>query len=137
VSDGSGGKVEITLLKLIDPGQDSSQFASPSPAGTRYVGADFKLVSIGSSAFASADSVMYVSASGTNGQTYNSYSGTDNYPGPISLVGCPSLANVGVYALQPGQSVTGCVTLEVPSGVAATKIIFSEPGGSPVQWTIP
>lgn len=96
----------------------------------RFVGAEFTITDKGSKPL-SDDANSDASVVGSNNQSYSS--------GFANISGCTNF-NSGSFALQPGQSATGCVSFTVPTGVAVTKVEWSPSGGftsSFVQWAVP
>jgi hypothetical protein len=131
ISGAAGAKANVTLVKIIDPGHIASQFIS-APAGSRFVATEFRLVGSGANLFASADSVLSVTVTGSNNQVYKSvkstaYSSNDT--------GCKNLSNEKA-AISRGQSVTGCVNFTLPTGVTVSKVAYDEAGGSKGLWNV-
>jgi hypothetical protein len=129
INGAAGAKANVTLVKIIDPAQVASQFASAPPGG-RFVATEFRLVGTGANLFASADSTLSVTVAGSNKQVYKSvkstaYSSND--------AGCKNLSNEKA-AIARGQAVTGCVNFTLPTGVTVSKVVYDEAGGSKGQW---
>jgi hypothetical protein len=127
----AGAKAAVTFVKVIDPARATEQFVTQT-AGTRFVGLEFRLVSQGSGLFPGADSVLDVTAKGSNSVGYTSVK-SEAYTSII--VGCKNLDNEKA-ALARGQSVTGCVVFTIPDGVKVAKVIYSEPGGTKGEWDV-
>ena len=130
INGAAGARANVTLVKIIDPAQIASQFTS-APAGSRFVATEFRLVGSGANPFASADSVLSVTVTGSNNQVYKSvksaaYSSNDT--------GCKNLSNEKA-AISRGQSVTGCVNFTLRTGVTVSKVVYDEAGGSKGQWS--
>ena len=127
LSDGNGNKMNVTLVKIIDPAQGADQYTTPDTR-KRFVGIELQLA--GTKGTLSGDVNTEVSAVGSNNQTYT--------PDFDSIAGCTNF-NDGAYTLTAGQSSTGCVTLQVPTGVTIVQVndnpaVF---GGSQGEWKVP
>jgi len=115
---------DVTLVKVIDPAQGTNQFFTPR-AGNRFVGAEFVIKAVRSASDdANSDAVLI----GSNNQTYT--------PDFYSIAGCTNF-NEGSFTLAPGQSTTGCVTFQVPSGVTVKQVEFGTQGGTVGLWEVP
>jgi hypothetical protein len=125
-------KADVKLIKVIDPAQVTSHFLSVPP-GNRFVGTEFRIVSTGSSPFASADSALSVTVTGSNNRVYKSTASTAY---TSNTTGCINLDNE-IDALPKGKSVTGCVNFTVPTGVTVTKVVYHAAGGTTGQWDVP
>jgi hypothetical protein len=114
VTDSSGNVYNVTLQKIIDPAAGSDQFNQPDN-GTRFVAAVFQVTGV--SGTATDDTNSDASLTGSNQQVYepnfNTIAGYTNFNG-------------GDFNVTPGQSETGAVTFQVPSGVNVANI----------QWTV-
>jgi hypothetical protein len=134
LSDGSGGKATVTLIKIIDPAHGTNPYATPA-AGRRFVASKFEIASTGSSPWAAADSVIEVSMVGSNRKTYTATgSSISTNSETVDVVGCKSFTNQ-FAALPAGRSETGCVVVEVPTGVKVTKVVYQTPGGT-AKWSV-
>jgi hypothetical protein len=129
ISGAAGSKANITLVKIIDPAQAAGQFIS-APAGSRFVSTELRLTGSGSNLFASADSVLSVTITGSNDKIYKSVKSAAY---SSNITGCKNLSQEKA-AISRGQSVTGCVNVTVPSGVTVSKVIYDEAGGTKGQW---
>ena len=107
-----GAKAAVTFLKVIDPARATEQFVAQT-TGSRFVGLEFRLISKGSGLFPGADSVLDVTAKGSNNVGYKSQTSAAY---SSNIVGCTNLDDEKA-ALARGQSITGCVVFTVPNGV--------------------
>lgn len=126
-----GAKAAVTFLKVIDPARATEQFVAQT-TGSRFVGLEFRLISKGSGLFPGADSVLDVTAKGSNNVGYKSQTSAAY---SSNIVGCTNLDNEKA-ALARGQSITGCVVFTVPNGVKVARVIYSEPGGTKGEWDV-
>ena len=128
VQDSNGDTYRVTLAKVIDPAQGADQFTSPNN-GNRFVGAVFTIKALSGSP-SDEDANSDAALIGSNGQTYtadfDSIAGYTNF-------------NDGSIDVAQGDTVTGAVTFQVPSGVAVSKVQWTPGGGfgSTVQWNVP
>jgi hypothetical protein len=116
----------VTLVRIVDPAQPSNQYETPD-AGDRYVGLEFKIVNIGTTAFQpepTSDSTVIDTA-------LHSYQSTF-----ADLTGCPSFADS--LTLNPGEAADGCVTFGIPTAPTIAKVQYSESGGTRAsgEWTM-
>ena len=124
VGDGSGDTYRVTLVKIIDPAQGTSEFDVPDN-GKRFVGAVFKIKALKGSP-RDEDANSDADLIGSNGQTYtfdlNDIAGYTNFDN-------------GTIHVPQGQTVTGSVAFQVPDGVKVAEVQWT-PGsfGSAVQW---
>ena len=113
VTDDSNNVYTITLTKVIDPAHGSDQFNSPDN-GMRFVAAVFTLT--GKSGTATDDANSNAVITGDNSQQYqpdfNTIAGYTNF-------------DDGQFHLTPGQSVTGAVNFQVPTGISVRNIQWS------------
>ena len=114
VTDLSGAQYSVTLTRVIDPATGLS-LSIPDP-GTRFVATVFTLTDTGT--YALHDDVYGdVTLVGSDGQDY-----------PVGITtnvsDCTNFSN-GLFRLGLGESVSGCVAFQLPTGVTAAK----------VQWT--
>lgn len=117
VSDTSGDKYTVTLVKVIDPAQGSDQFNTPDN-GNRFVGAVFT-VTVTSGSLTDEDANSDASVTGSNSQTYTA---------DFDTIADYTNFNGGDINLTQGQSVTGAVTFQVPEGVQVSRVQW-QPGG--------
>jgi len=115
----------VTLVKLIDPAPGSDEFSTPD-AGTRFVGAEFEIVAIGS---VSDDANNDAAIVGSDNQTYQ----PDAFD---SIAGCTNF-NSGQVTLAAGGTSTGCVTFEVRTGVTPKVVTFGTEDATIGQWQVP
>lgn len=128
VQDSSGNAYRVTLAKVVSSAKGADQLSTPDK-GNRFVGAVFTIKALSGSPKdedANSDAALI----GSNGQTYtadfNSIAGYTNF-------------NNGSVDVAQGDTVTGAVTFQVPTGVAVSKVQWSSGGGfgSTVQWSVP
>lgn len=126
--DLSGLNETVTLTAIADPATPG-QYVNPD-TGKRFVGATFVIKNTGSAAWqgnANANTTLV----GSDGQTYTA----SFFP----LSDCTNFSH-GDYQLGGGESTTGCVAFQVPSGVAVTKVKFAPGGGHDAvfgEWVVP
>lgn len=117
------GNTLLVAPTLIDPATPDSSFDDP-PAGTRLVAIRLKLTSQGPGAI-SDDANNDATVIGSNDQDYNASFD--------SIAGCTNF-NSGDYTIPKGQSQTGCVAYEVPTGVKVKSLQFSL-GGNTIEFS--
>ena len=128
VQDSSGNAYRVTLVKVINSAKGADQFTTPDN-GNRFVGAVFTVKALsGSPKGEDADSDAALI--GSNGQTYT--------PDFSSIAGYTNFNNGSIDVAQ-GDTVTGAVTFQVPTGVTVSKVQWTSGGGlgSTVQWNAP
>lgn len=125
-TDSSGNVVIVQLVKVIDPAQGVDSYTTPDN-GKRFVGAEFTLT--GKSGTFSGDA--------NNDTTLITSDGQTQQPDFNDLAGCTNF-NSGSFNLQPGQSSTGCVAFQVPTGLTVKSVQWNEmfSSGAPATWTI-
>ena len=125
VKDSSGNTYRVTLEKLIDPAEGADQFSTPDN-GKRFVGTVFTITALSGSP-KDQDANNNASVVGGNGQTYT--------PDFNSIAGYTDFSSGQINVAQ-GESVTGAVTFQVPTGVKVTRVLWSTSSGfsSSVQW---
>jgi hypothetical protein len=69
-----------------------------------------------------------IALSDTAGQSY-SWS-------PTTLSDCPELGNSGLGTLAPNDSVTGCITFEVPTGDTFSTVTIGSSGKTTGVWDL-
>lgn len=128
VKDESGDTYRVTLDKIIDPAQGADEFSTPDN-GTRFVGAVFTIKAISGSP-QDEDANNDAALVGSNGQTYNF--------DIASIAGYTDFSNGQINVAQ-GDTATGAVTFQVPTGVKVSKVQWSTSSGfgSTVQWNVP
>jgi serine/threonine protein kinase len=126
VTSGSGGQLDVTLTRLIDPARGTD---GDSPGkGKRFVAAVFTLTGVRGTP--SDDANNAATLIGSNGQTYTA--SFDTIAGYTNF-------NSGQFDLSPGQQSVGEVTYQVPAGVKIVAIQWSASdgsGGHPKEWNI-
>jgi hypothetical protein len=125
VQDGSGDTYQVTLVKVVDPGQNADQFATPE-RGSRLVGIVFRITALtGSPQGEDADNDCTVVAS--DGKVY-----TATFD---SIVGYANF-EVGVVHVAPGETVTGTVTFQLPQYIKVVSVVWAASNGlgSRVMW---
>jgi Domain of unknown function (DUF4352) len=126
VQDGSGNTYRVTLDKIIDPAQGADQFTQPDN-GNRFVGAVFTILAVSGSP-SNEDADTDAAIIGGNGQTYtadfDSIAGYTNF-------------NDGQINVAQGETATGAVTFQVPTGVKVSEVQWTPAGGfgNTVQWS--
>jgi hypothetical protein len=127
VTGQSGGKMSVTLTKVIDPAPGADQFNTPGNAN-RFVGAVFTIKGI--SGTLSDDANNDATLIGSNGQTYSA--DFDSIAGYTNF-------NNGEYNVSAGENSVGAVTFQLPFTVKVTKIEWSANGGfggAPAEWLV-
>jgi len=127
VQDGSGDTYQVTLVRIIDPGQSANQFATPE-RGSRLVGIVFRITALtGSPQGEDADNDCTVM--GSDGNVY-----TANFD---SIVGYTNF-EVGVIHAAQGDTVVGAVTFQLPQYIKVVSVrwVASDGLGSSVMWDV-
>jgi hypothetical protein len=127
VADGKGDVYRVTLVKVIDPAGGADQLSSPE-SGKRFVGLVFSVKAVTGSAQdedANTDAVAF----GGNGQTYSA-----DFQ---AIAGYTNFDHGAIHVAQ-GETVTGSVTFQVPSGVQVSKVQWTALSGfgSMVEWNV-
>jgi hypothetical protein len=126
---GGGQKANVTLVQVIDPAKGAKDYMSPD-AGKRFVGVKLTVQNTGSQTLKD-DVNITASVKGADGQSYT--------PTFSDIAGCTNFTN-GSYTLSPNESVTGCATFELPTGVAVKQVNYeptSFEGTTTGQWLVP
>lgn len=120
--------LSVTLTKVIDPAQGADQYTTPDP-GKRFVATELTITNNSSTGY-SNDANSNVTLIGTDNQSYT--------PDYNSVSECTNF-NSGVYTLASGESSTGCVVFQVPTGVNPAKVQFSSSilGNNTGEWLVP
>lgn len=130
VQDSSGDTYGVALTKIIDPAQSTDQITPDN--GKRFVSAVFTIKTTSGDGPQQEDADSDAALVGSDGQTY--------IPDIIPIAGYTDFA-VGEIHAAPGDSTTGAVTFQVPTGVKVSKVqwsTFSSFGvRSTVQWNVP
>jgi len=113
-----GQTYSVALKQVIDPAQGSDQFTTPDP-GKRFVATLFTVTNTGTKAL-SGDANNDASVIGSDNQ---SYSADFN-----NVAECTNF-NSGSVQLGAGESVTGCVVFQVPTGVTVAKVQWAPSSG--------
>jgi hypothetical protein len=126
----SGEKVQVTLVKVVDPSSPASQFTVP-PAGMREVALELRYKNVGSAAY-STSILTNVTVQDAASHSYSIDISGDTTAGP----GFPSdLINIA-----PGESADGFVTFQVPTATPVTQVKLSLDtfgGGDQGEWLVP
>ena len=115
VSSGSKS-ANVTVSKLIDPATGASEFSNPD-SGKRFVAVG---LTVTASSTVEGDANIDVTLIGSDNQTY-----TADFD---AVQGCTDFDH-GSFTLSTGESATGCVNFQVPTGVFVTKVRFAPDGG--------
>ena len=120
----------VTLVKVIDPAAGADQFTTPN-AGDRFVGVEITIDAINGTLTGDANSDVVVI--GSDNQTY-----TADFD---SIAGCTNFNN-GEFTVAAGDTSTGCVTYQIPTGITVSKVQFIPDGGvlpgvTAGQWLVP
>jgi hypothetical protein len=119
------GPYSVTLLAV------ETVQADDSDANTRSVAAKFRVTDIGKHAVSDSPD-NGVSLIGDNGQGYS-------WPGLIAPT-CSDFGPHSNFNLAPGESVVGCVVVEVPDGVRIVRVKWVPDGGNGPNihsWVVP
>jgi hypothetical protein len=127
VTDSSGDKYSVQLLRVTDPAAGADQYSQPDN-GKHFTGVTFKVTVLSGKLDDSADNC--VTSIGTDNQGYttsvqNLAVGTDFSNGQIKLAA--------------GESMTGTVNIAVPNGVHLTTVKWTPDSGfagSTATWTV-
>ena len=130
VQDSSGDTYGVVLTKIIDPVQGTDQIAPDN--GKQFVAAVFTVKAISGIGPQQQDAESDATLVGSDGRTYLA----DNIP----IAGYTGF-NPGEIHAAPGESTTGEVTFQVPTGVNVSKVVWSTFSSlgvrSTVQWNVP
>jgi hypothetical protein len=130
VKDDSGDTYGVALTKVIDPAHSTDRITAGK--GKRFVGAVFTIKQISGDGPQQQDAEDDAVLVGSNGQDY--------LPDIVPIVGYVDFA-VGEIHAAPGDSTTGDVAFQVPTGVKVSKVqwsTFSSLGvESTIQWNVP
>ena len=125
---GNNSKANVTLNQVIDPATGADSFSTPDN-GKRFVGIKMTIQNTGSSTL-NDDANITVSVIGSDNQSYT--------PDFNSIAECTNYDN-GSYTLAANESVTGCTTFQLPTGITVTRVKY-EPtslGGTSGEWLNP
>ena len=130
VQDGSGDTYGVALTKIIDPAHSTDRITAGN--GKRLVGAVFTIKGVSGDGPQQQDAEDDVVLVGSDGQVY--------LPDIVPIVGYTDFT-VGEIHAAPGESTTGDVAFQVPTGVKVSKVqwsTFSSLGvESTIQWNVP
>lgn len=118
----------MKFVALIDPAQTGNQFLNPD-AGKRFVAVEIQITGQ-SSGTDTGDANTNVSVVGSNNQVY-----TASFF-PVSE--CTDFSS-GQFTLNKGESETGCVTLQLPTGVGVSHVKYNPNVGfstNNAEWTL-
>jgi Domain of unknown function (DUF4352) len=127
VSDSSGTKLDVTVLRVIDPASGADQYSRPA-SGERFVGVQLRVDNVAAAEY----------QNNANNETTLTLSNGDRVPADYdSIVGCENFDN-GQITLAPGASKTGCVTFQVGGGstVAAVRYGNTVFPGTTAEWRL-
>ncbi len=119
VTDLSGAQYSATLTKVIDPAT-GDLLSVPDP-GTRFIATVFTLTDTGTYALHD-DAYGDVTLVGSDGQDYTVGITTN-------VSDCTNFSG-GQFRLGIGESVTGCVAFQLPTGVTAARVQWTPSLGS-------
>ncbi len=127
VKDGSGNTYQITLAKVMDPAKGANQVNSPD-SGKRFVGLVFRIKAL-SGGPQNEDANNDAALIGGNGQTYSA---------DFDAIAGYTNFDTGVIHVAQGDTVTGAVTFQVPTGVTVSKVQWKTLSGfgSTVEWKL-
>ena len=124
----AGGKVTVTLVKVVDPVKSTDGFSAPT-AGNRYVAAQFIVQNVGTTAYddSPANGAKAIDAAG------------QQFSADITLD--KSTAGPGLPAqtkLPPGGKALGFLVFQVPTASKVAKVQFSQNSGfgETGEWTV-
>ena len=114
-----GGIERITVTTITDPATGGDAITTPS-SDDRFVGVTMKVDSTGTAAVKSYGDDLGMVIVGSDDQQY-----TPDYS--ATLAGCQPFAG-GSWDIDPGDSLTGCVAFDVPTGVTPTAFHYCSDG---------
>ena len=124
---GAGSSYRVTLVKVIDPAEGADQFDTPA-SGKRFVGLVFRIRAL-SGSLQGEDANNSAVLVGANGQ---------DYPAVLNRIAGYANFHDGAVQVAPGDTVTGAVAVQVPSGVTVSTIQWTALSGfgPMVEWTV-
>jgi hypothetical protein len=124
---GAGSSYRVTLVKVIDPARGANQFDTPD-SGKRFVGLVFRIKAL-SGNLQGEDANNSAVLVGANGQ---------DYPAALNRIAGYTDFHDGAVQVAPGDTVTGAVAVQVPSGVQVSTIQWTALSGfgPMVEWTV-
>jgi Domain of unknown function (DUF4352) len=114
----------VTLVKIADPAQGADQYTTPD-SGKRFVGAEFQIVAQNSAVSDNANNDATLV--GSDNQTYDA---------DMNSIAEGTNFNMGDVNLAAGQSSTGWVTFQVPTGVSVASVLFGDSSGTVGTWDV-
>ena len=127
LTDQDGNKLDVKLVKIVDPAQGADAFTTPE-SGKRFVGAQFTITNTGTKQL-DEDANNDATLVDNQGQGYNADFS--------DLSGCQAFPTSN--KLNPGESSTGCVSFQVPTGASLAKVKFVPSSGfadDSATWTL-
>jgi hypothetical protein len=124
-----GASEQVTLLQVIDPAQGADQFNTPDP-GKRFVATVFRITNTGTAA-GQGDADNDAAVIGSDGQSYTA---------DLDTVGECTDFDDGSFSLGPGESVTGCVVFQLPTGTTVARVQWTPASGFASvfgEWLVP
>ena len=125
----SGEKLQVTLVKMVDPAPAANQFTAPA-AGMRSIATELRYKNIGTVAY--SESILTdVTVLDAASHSYTIDIAGDTSAGP----GFPS----DLVSLTAGESADGLVVFQVPTATKVTqvKLNVSLFGGDKGEWLVP
>ncbi len=119
ISDQDGNKMDVTLVKFIDPAAGSDEFNQPD-SGKRLVAAQLKITN------KSANKIS------ENADTASALidSQKQSYDVDFSEVkDCQSFSSNALDNMAPGDTATGCISFQVPTGATASQLKYTPSSG--------
>lgn len=113
---GHDSKYDVTLLSVQQPAQPESEFLGPK-AGHHLAAAQFRVTAVTAT---DENSNLNATATGSNDESYSS---------ALTPVTAGTNFASGAIRLQPGASLTGWVSFEVPDGVQLTRVQWTPSAG--------
>lgn len=117
LNDGSGDTFTVTLLRLLQPATPARPSDAP-PAQDRLVGVLVRITGTGGSY--NDDARHAVTVIGSDDRTYAA--------GAEAIKGCAGFAHDGLFNVDSGQSVAGCVTIVINKSVRIETVEWTPPG---------
>jgi hypothetical protein len=125
----SGEKLQVTLVRMVDPAPAANQFSAP-PAGMREVATELRFKNIGTIAYSeSLLTDVTVLDAASHSYSVDISGATSAGPGfPSDLVN-----------LAAGESADGLIELQVPTATPVTEVKLSVSlfGGDRGEWLVP
>lgn len=121
----AGGTATMTVLKVVDPVTPKN---GSEPAGIRDVAVQVRIVGDGPAAFTSG-LMSTLHGFDANGQAIDVHAEWPTSAGPELDV----VTGVSVAA---GDTQSGFITFEVPTGAKLARLQYTPPGGPMVEWAL-